>query len=78
MFPWIMELLSDYINKLQIFFSVILYLVLFFFFFSLFDCMFFLIVEGKKSFWGATKIKRLKLFLAYFTCDSIRADFKVW
>lgn len=28
-----MELLSDYINKLQIFLSVILYLVLFFFFF---------------------------------------------
>lgn len=48
-----MELLSDYINKLQIFLSVILYLVLFFFlFFSLFDCMFFLIVEGKKSFLG--------------------------
>lgn len=47
-----MELLSDYINKLQIFFSVILYLVLFFFFFSLFDCMFFLIVEGEKKLLG--------------------------
>lgn len=48
-----MELLSDYINKLQIFLSVILYLVLFFlFFFSLFDCMFFLIVEGEKKLFG--------------------------
>lgn len=49
-----MELLSDYINKLQIFLSVILYLVLFFFFVFVFFfvCMFFLIVEGKKSFLG--------------------------
>lgn len=48
-----MELLSDYINKLQIFLSVILYLVLFFFVFVFFFvCMFFLIVEGKKSFLG--------------------------
>lgn len=48
-----MELLSDYINKPQIFLSVILYLVLFFFVFVFFFvCMFFLIVEGKKSFLG--------------------------
>lgn len=45
-----MELLSDYINKLQIFLSVILYLVLFFFL-CLIVC--FLIVEGgEKSFLG--------------------------
>lgn len=46
-----MELLSDYINKLQIFLSVILYLVLFFSFLCLIVC--FLIVEGeKKNFLG--------------------------
>lgn len=75
-----MELLSDYINKLQIFLSVILYLVLFFFvfFFFVWLYVFFNSRRGKKAFWGATKIKLLKLFLAYFTCDSIRADFKVW
>lgn len=52
-----MELLSDYINKLQIFLSVILYLVLFFFvfFFFVWLYVFFNSRREKKLFGGQLK-----------------------